>query len=420
MLLEFGFKNYRSYREYAEFDMMAPGSKVKGRFPDNYVHIKPGLDVLKTAVIVGENAGGKSNFVRAISYFLSLVNGNNEARAYRPEINTSNLKQDEKPESTVQTFALKIYVDPCIYCLKLVIDRFGIVEEKLSFSKRKNHPSDFSHIYHVFRRNEEQIEEQVAGKNEKGAIILHFEAEINAELDQSLTRRLEDSLQNDPMRPFLNRLDLLGNKHASAVLNWIRDSLCPEIAVFDYDVLKSIRKNEEEIDIINSPGFFDIFRMIDYSIVKISVNYDEPYQKSIVFRRGKNGNLFKRELQHDSSGVRAFFAWAVQIYKVVYMNKTVIADEMDRFLNPVMSDRVIAFINGMEHRGQFIFTTHNVLHLDLKTYMKEQIYFVSKDVETLESELYSLADFPDVRYETAKVYELYMKGVLGGTSSEQT
>ena len=50
--------------------------------------------------------------------------------------------------------------------------------------------------------------------------------------------------------------------------------------------------------------------------------------------------------------------------------------------------------------------------------MKEQIYFVSKDVETLESELYSLADFPEVRYETTKIYEFYMKGRLGGTASE--
>ena len=91
---------------------------------------------------------------------------------------------------------------------------------------------------------------------------------------------------------------------------------------------------------------------------------------------------------------------------------------MDRVLNPVLSDRVVAFVNGKAHRGQFIFTTHNVLHLDLRNYMKEQIYFISKDVESLESELYSLADFPEIRYETSKIYEFYMKGILGGTVVE--
>lgn len=120
----------------------------------------------------------------------------------------------------------------------------------------------------------------------------------------------------------------------------------------------------------------------------------------------------------DSTGVREFFAWAVHIFRVVYENKVVFADEMDRVLNPILSDRVIAFVNGAEHNGQFIFSTHNVLHLDLKTYMKEQIYFVTKNREQLTSEMYSLSDFPEVRYETTKIYEFYMKGILGGTAFE--
>ncbi len=108
----------------------------------------------------------------------------------------------------------------------------------------------------------------------------------------------------------------------------------------------------------------------------------------------------------------------MQIFRVVYENRVVFADEMDRVLNPILSDRVVAFVNGAEHRGQFIFSTHNVLHLTLKTYMKEQIYFVTKSKDSLTSELYSLADFPEVRYETSKVYELYMKGILVGTAFE--
>jgi hypothetical protein len=50
--------------------------------------------------------------------------------------------------------------------------------------------------------------------------------------------------------------------------------------------------------------------------------------------------------------------------------------------------------------------------------MKEQIYFITKDKDSLTSELYSLADFPEVRYETTKVYEFYMKGILGVTAFE--
>lgn len=59
-----------------------------------------------------------------------------------------------------------------------------------------------------------------------------------------------------------------------------------------------------------------------------------------------------------------------------------------------------------------------MLHLDLKTYMKEQIYFVTKNREQLTLEMYSLSDFPELRYETTKIYEFYMKGILGGTAFE--
>ena len=97
------------------------------------------------------------------------------------------------------------------------------------------------------------------------------------------------------------------------------------------------------------------------------------------------------------------------LHRLFLVCKVVFADEMDRVLNPILSDRVIAYINGMEHRGQFVFSTHNVLHLNLKTYMKEQIYFITKSKDELTSELYSLADFPEVRYENTKIYEFYMK-----------
>ena len=118
------------------------------------------------------------------------------------------------------------------------------------------------------------------------------------------------------------------------------------------------------------------------------------------------------------SGVGEFFAWAVQIFRVVYENKMVFADEVDRVLNPILAERMIAFINGKDHKGQFVFSSHNVLHLDLKNYMKEQIYFVTKNRDTLDSELYSLADFPEIKYDTTKIYEFYMKGILGGTAFE--
>lgn len=74
-------------------------------------------------------------------------------------------------------------------------------------------------------------------------------------------------------------------------------------------------------------------------------------------------------------------------------------------------------MNGAELNGQIYLLYPQCTASDLKTYMKEQIYFVTKNREQLTSEMYSLSDFPEVRYETTKIYEFYMKGILGGTAS---
>lgn len=229
-------------------------------------------------------------------------------------------------------------------------------------------------------------------------------------------------LLGDGLKPGANiglivsKFALLGDEDALAVVDWVTNTLYPES--LSEQTADDVMKLDADMHILEDERYLEIFRMVDYSICGIELDKEKPYSKTIIIRKDDKGNLFRRELQMDSTGVREFFAWAVHIFRVVYENKVVFADEMDRVLNPILSDRVIAFVNGAEHRGQFIFSTHNVLHLDLKTYMKEQIYFVTKDRENLTSEMYSLADFPEVRYETTKIYEFYMKGILGGTAFE--
>ena len=215
---------------------------------------------------------------------------------------------------------------------------------------------------------------------------------------------------------YVSKYALIGDPDALAVVNWMTNTLFPE--ALNADISEDIVKQDADLKILQDERYLDIFRMVDYSICGIEIDREKPFSKSIIVRKDESGNHFKRELQMDSTGVREFFTWAVHIFRVVYENQVVFADEMDRVLNPILSDRVIAFVNGMEHKGQFIFSTHNVLHLDLKTYMKEQIYFITKNRENLTSEIYSLADFPEVRYETTKIYEFYMKGILGGTAFE--
>ncbi len=423
MVLNYKFENVTSFRECAEFSMTAPKTKVKNRFPNHYVSDGQGCDILKTAVIVGENAGGKSNFVESMDYLKYFFRENGKVNSYRNMIHINSiLDKCFKNGDTCQSFELEIWMNQeSFYLYHLEIDFVGIVKEELKFKTQYRHR--YQSVLEVFRKECslecEREDYKCSGINQCGT---RAEAKYNLNIpgfEPEMEKLLKRTAGNQPGTGlYITKLAVLGNEHAVKFTEWMKDSLCPETNTINYDLYKSMRNEEADFRILHDSRFLEIFRMIDSSIDSIKLDEEHPFTKTVIVRKKRDGGRFSRELGKDSSGVREFFAWAVQIFKVVYENKIIFADEMDRVLNPVLSDRVIAFINGKQHCGQFIFTTHNVLHLDLKNYMKEQIYFITKDVESLESELYSLADFPEVRYETTKIYEFYMKGILGGTAVE--
>ena len=393
MLIYYRFNNFCSFNCESEFSMSAPGGKVKKRFPDNYVEAAEGFDLLKSAVIVGENAGGKSNFINSLKYLKSLFVINSQVKSVRPYVNAASLKEERNP---VQKFELCFRADNgTVYVYHLHLNESGIVYEELQTLKKKNAVA--SSLFKTERR-------------EDGSWI------ASAKEASGLGKRMDKFLTEDSIGLLVSKFALLGDRDAMAVVEWMTEKLYPESLTSD--MADDVIKQDADMRILEDKRYLEIFRMVDYSICGIEIDKEKPYSKTIIIRKDEKNNLFRRELQMDSTGVREFFAWAVHIFRVVYENKVVFADEMDRVLNPILSDRVIAFVNGVEHNGQFIFSTHNVLHLDLKTYMKEQIYFVTKNREQLTSEIYSLSDFPEVRYETTKIYEFYMKGILGGTAFE--
>lgn len=393
MLIYYRFNNFCSFNCESEFSMSAPGGKVKKRFPDNYVETAEGFDLLKSAVIVGENAGGKSNFINSLKYLKSLFIINSQVKSVRPYINVVSLKEERNP---IQKFELCFRAENGkVYVYHLHLNESGIVYEELQTLKKRNAVASS-----LFRTEKQEDGSWIASAKEVSG--------LNKHMDKFLT--------GDSIGLLVSKFALLGDEDAMAVVEWMTEKLYPESLTSD--MADDVIKQDADMRILEDERYLEIFRMVDYSICGIELDKEKPYSKTIIIRKDEENNLFRRELQMDSTGVREFFAWAVHIFRVVYENKVVFADEMDRVLNPILSDRVIAFVNGAEHNGQFVFSTHNVLHLDLKTYMKEQIYFVTKNREQLTSEMYSLSDFPEVRYETTKIYEFYMKGILGGTAFE--
>lgn len=393
MLLNYRFNNFCSFWGDCEFSAEATHGKVLRRYPDNFISMTSGARALKTIVIVGENAGGKSNFIRSLKFLKSLFMENNKVRSLDAYVNSASRSEEESPK---QTFELEILpTDHDIYRYRLVLDAQGIVSERLSLRSKIN--------------SMETVELDYSRQADSGGKHLSGCAAIAYPMLQK---------QNEQcIGLWVSKLALLGDGHANRVVDWMNHRLQDmEPGAESHNDIRQ----QDDLKILRDPKYLEILRMVDYSICGMELDTENLYRKTVLIRKDADGTAYRRELQMDSSGVREFFAFALQLYRVIYENAVVFADEMDRVLNPILSDRVISLINGREHHGQLVFTTNNVLLLNLASLMKEQIYFITKDQSTLRSEIYSLADFPEIRYTSPRIYELYVKGLFGVAVDEQT
>ena len=415
MLLSYKFKNFCSFKEEVEFSLLATEDK-RTDFPENYFHGT--TDVLKSAVIVGENAGGKSNFIKSLQYLKKFFKDNQPVEASLEYLNDDYTKTKESLRygDTLQEFYIEALIKNEIYAYDLKIDYLGIKYEKLSVQKKGT--TKYIPIFILERSEEDDFLQTLVERNFRGLDLLNvkFLVKLNPNYEQLKNFLKSKPVKNDSIGLYLSKIALLDVPEAVNFSNWINNTLCFEFAPYSgYESSDEILKKSDILKIITDERFIEILKIIDSSIVEIKPNINFPYKNTIIVRKNSEGKTFERELQFDSAGLRDYFRWAIQIFRVIYENKVLFADEMDRALNPVLSDKIVSLIHGTDHQGQFIFTTHNVFHLNLRKQMKEQIYFVTKDLSTLHSELYSLADFSDIDYDSEEnIYEFYLRGVLGG------
>lgn len=423
MLYSSTFSNFASFSSDAIFDLAAPKNRVRNRYPGNFVQLESGERVLKDAVLVGENAGGKSNFVKAFKFLRSLFARNDVApRSYDNLVFSLGSADNDggADQSTLQPFEVELAIGDHFLRYTLRLDAQGVVLEKLERFDRPNGKSDL--VFALQRRDDERRfcgECADADQCEESASDGYCQSYRMA-YDKTLgvTRELLESLftsEIDASRLMVVTLSTLGEQSCRELVSWFTTDLVIASRSSGGFSIEGISGDDLE-RILNDGRYFEILRLADSSISEVKIDRDRPFRDSVLVRTMPSGRVFERAIGDDSTGVNHFAQWAVAVYLVVYRNKTVFADEIDSAINPVLSERVLAFINGNEHRGQFIFTTHNVLNLTFRTFMKEQIYFVTKDVEILASSMYSLADFSDVRYDVkGEIYDLYMRGLLGGT-----
>jgi energy-coupling factor transporter ATP-binding protein EcfA2 len=118
------------------------------------------------------------------------------------------------------------------------------------------------------------------------------------------------------------------------------------------------------------------------------------------------------DMRDESDGTRKLFEFAGGWLRALEWGATLFVDELDRSLHPLMTRFLVGLFHSRtnEKNAQLVFTTHDTTLLDTDLLRRDQIWFVEKD-EQRSSHFYSLLDYSPRKDEALE--RGYLKGRYG-------
>ncbi|MCI8851010.1 MAG: ATP-binding protein [Erysipelotrichaceae bacterium] len=406
MLIQFSFKNFRSFRDDAILDLSAT------KMTEYKSHIiTVGLEkLLPTAAIFGANAGGKSNVYLAFRYMCTYVCSSfafggdsliNDEKSQFPKPTPFLFDNNSKDaESVFEVYFIGDEQDKFkTYNYGFSVDVNGVKEEWLN-TKAKSSRGEFKSVFYR-NRDEDILELCRLPKNCHDNIETALEKEV---LIVSLGAKLKiDELKC--VRDWFMKHEVVN--YGNPVENLVLSRFIPKGFADDPAVRAQV------VDFIST---------FDESIVGFQVNKykdDEGRRQMNINALHKiNGSdeLVSIPLREESAGTLKMFSLYPRLMKIMETGGVFFIDELNSRLHPLLvRNFILCFLNPEMNKShaQLIFTSHDTWALENDLLRRDEIWFVEKE-DTGASQLYSLADFNDANGIKIRKDENYEKNYMLG------
>ena len=391
MLCQFTVKNYKSIRDEVTFDMQAAAIS---EHEDKVIVDKDGEQFLPVSAIYGPNGGGKSNVLEALHTLAAKVlrplyaTGDNEDRIFLQKkliIEPFAFSEETKNEPT--EFEIFFRTEMAEYRYILHVKRDIVVYECLDRVKL-----DTGRRSALFEREEEIVLKGVFAK-----------LKISDELSATL--------------PVLSYLGITYKKNevVKDVLEWFEYG----VDFLNYgnpiEELRMAVSNSDDVKQL----MLDMIQEMDLDIVDFRVVEDENDRIDVYTKHMVEGYEAELNLLEESSGTRKLFGLMPFIADSLLTGTTLVIDELDAKIHPVLLRHIIMMFNDMsinKKKAQLIFTSHDLSTMNSEVFRRDEIWFVAKG-NAQNSKLYSLVEFKNEKGESvrkdAKFDKQYLEGKYG-------
>lgn len=403
MLIQFNFKNYKSFREEATLDLSA--AKMT-EFSDRVVSIGS-EKILPVAAIYGANASGKSNIYNAFEYMSEYVvnsfkygDEEEEFEKFRPTPFLFDSTSAGIESSFEVYFMLPGDQSGRTYNYGFCINKEGVTEEWLNYKAKTARKYNT-----VFYRGTSDEELDLSGfpKSSRDNIQVALEKQVliislGAKLKISKCKAIRDwFLANE----FADFGDLFTNFFMSRRL--------PKDFVEDKNVQQKVVEYFASFD----------EHIKDFKIEKIPHDgemKEDTYKINALHKMVDSDGMAELPLGMESAGTLKMFALYPELQEVLEKGSVFFIDELNARLHPLLvRNFLLTFLNPKinTNHAQLVFTTHDTWQLSNQLLRRDEIWFVEKDKRGV-SALYSLADFVDEDGYRIRKDESYEKNYLLG------
>lgn len=413
MLIEFCFRNYKSFRKETSFSMVA----VPEQRGLDYSLINSGKDIngLCSSVIYGPNAAGKSIVVSAMETFRSIVlrgNIRNSEATNSPNRAASNLSLIPNQMLT-QPESGGFFIDFIVDSYRI---QYSVVMDLGLFLDAKHERNILSEVLTVndstiFERKSaslkvepctdlEPLFSKSATADNASAVMIATESLDREELfltggfrlifSQALVKLITDWFANQFIVVY--RVDGSHLEHHLSNLNensgYVSETLRNAVKLFGITANPVRYVTEKDCDT-------ELVSQIDF------------------------GDSHPAELPaeiYESHGMIRFINLFSLVIRALQTGATLVVDDFDACIHPIAVMNILNLFHNDElniNHAQLVFVTHNPVYLNANLLRRDEIKFVERDSDNHTSTLYSLSDFGTGIGEDEDYLKRYLANLYG-------
>lgn len=421
MILDFTISNFRSIREAVTLSFEATNDK---HLEDYYV-VKIGkYRVLKIATILGANASGKSNMLRAFYMLPRLLLA--PCKTKSSTINYDKFALDARWKDEDTHLIVNFLCGKQKYCYEVKFNN-----QRVDYELLQRHPFDSLRPHTVYER--------VTDPDTLVASIKWGTKYTSA----SNTRDLSINLLHNRTVFGAYQISNVDIPWMKEILDWLDDYFMPivktsEQRLFEYTseyVEKFKQKKEQIVSLMRKAdvGVKDLEvekknKKLPQHVLEALLHDEEvpeevkkkvqesPFTEDLNVRmlhEGVDGGAFL-DFKEESNGTKRYYELSGILLRLIQNSHFVAIDELECRLHPDLYQHfIVTYLTNVKH-SQLVFTTHMREFLaDKDLCRKDAVWFTEKNNEGA-TELYSLDDFEQKDLENSSdYYTAYRSGMLG-------